>query len=589
MSSFAELGIRPEIIAALTDLGFTAPTPIQEQIIPVILKNPRDIVGLAQTGTGKTAAFGIPTVQLCLADNRATQALILCPTRELCMQVARDLNAFAGHLPGLMVCAVYGGAGIEGQIRALRRGAQVIVATPGRLNDLLRRREVDLAGLSLLVLDEADEMLQMGFQDELNAILAQTPAGKNTLLFSATMAGSVAAIAKSYMKNPLEITVGDRNAGAENIRHLYYLAHARDRYQALRRIVDMSPGMYAIIFCRTRQEAGEIAEKLGKDGHAAEALHGELSQSQRDQVMQRFRERTVRLLVATDVAARGLDVSDLTHVINYNLPDDLANYTHRSGRTGRAGRAGISISIIHLREKFRIKEMEQRLKKRFEPARIPSGREICETRLLHGIEAVKSTAVNEERLAPFRESIAKALTGLDREELILRFIARELDGLLAHYQDAPDLNVQERVRGREEEGGRRESRFSRPAERISFSRFQLNIGQSDGLYPARLIGQINDASGGAIIKIGRIEIQEKTASFEADSRFARQVAEVFSGLTVNGRRVEIKTIEGRQGKVGTGGYQGRGGRGGKPFAGKSRTRPEKPGFARKEKKKPFSG
>ena len=583
MTTFADLGIHPDIISGLEALGFTAPTPVQEQIIPLLLEKPVDIVGLAQTGTGKTAAFGIPLVQLCEPTSRKTQALVLCPTRELCMQVARDLNSFAKNLPTIRVCAIYGGASIDNQIRSLRQGAPIIVATPGRLHDLMRRQEIDLSAIRSVVLDEADEMLQMGFQDELNAILAQTPADKHTLLFSATMPQSVASISRKYMKNPLEITVGTRNAGSENIRHIYYMVHAKDRYLALRRLVDMNPDMYAIIFCRTRQEVNDVADKLGKDGYSADPLHGELSQSQRDYVMQRFRSKSVQLLVATDVAARGLDVTDLTHVINYNLPDDSANYTHRSGRTGRAGKTGISISIIHMRERFRIKEIENKLKRQFELGKVPSGHEVCKKQLLHKIETIKNVEVNTARLAPFMETITEALADLDRDELILRFVSQEFDSVLAHYQNAPDINVSDKGRSQDEGYNRSESRFSRPerpegrfgrqddrdrGERVHFSRFYLNIGQKDGLYPARLIGQINDASGSASIKIGRIEILDNTAMLEADSRFAQKILEVFQGLKVNGRDVEVKTLDapkGRPPKPAAGGYPGRNSKGPKSY------------------------
>jgi ATP-dependent RNA helicase DeaD len=600
MTTFADLGIHPDIISGLESLGFTAPTPVQEQIIPLLLEKPVDIVGLAQTGTGKTAAFGIPLVQLCSPDSRKTQALVLCPTRELCMQVARDLNAFAKNLPAIRVCAVYGGASIDNQIRSLRQGAPIIVATPGRLHDLMRRQVIDLSEIRLVVLDEADEMLQMGFQDELNAILAQTPADKHTLLFSATMPQSVASISRKYMKNPLEITVGTRNAGSENIRHMYYMVHAKDRYLALRRLVDMNPDMYAIIFCRTRQEVNDVADKLSKDGYNADPLHGELSQSQRDYVMQRFRSKSVQLLVATDVAARGLDVTDLTHVINYNLPDDSANYTHRSGRTGRAGKTGISISIIHMREQFRIKEIESKMKRQFELGKVPSGHEVCKKQLLHKIEIIKNIEVNTSRLAPFMETITEALADLDRDELILRFVSQEFDNVLAHYQNAPDINVSDKGRGRDESYNRSESRFSRSerpdsryakpdrpdskfalarqedrGERVNFSRFYLNIGQKDGLYPARLIGQINDGSGSASIKIGRIEILDNTAMLEADSRFAQKIIEVFQGLKVNGRDVEVKTLDAPKGRPGkpTGGYPGRSSKGPKSFKPSSSSRP----------------
>ena len=546
MSSFAELGIRPEIIASLEALGFTAPTPVQEQIIPVLLKKPVDIVGLAQTGTGKTAAFGIPLVQRCEPTTRLTQALILCPTRELCMQVARDLAAFSTNLPGLRVRAVYGGASIENQIRALRQGAHIIVATPGRLHDLMRRKEIDISAIRSVVLDEADEMLQMGFQDELNAILAATPADKHTLLFSATMPRAVASIAGKYMRNPLEITVGDRNTGSANIRHVYYMAHAKDRYQAMRRIIDSTPDMYCIIFCRTRQEVNDTAEKLSKDGYNADALHGDLSQAQRDYVMQRFRDRSLQLLVATDVAARGLDVTNLTHVINYNLPDDSANYTHRSGRTGRAGKTGVSIAIINMREHYLIRDIENKLKRKFEAGRIPSGHEVCKQQLLHRLETVKQVEVDQARLAPFRDEIVESLAELSREELIDRFVSQELGRFLTRYKNAPDLNVAEKPRVHEERGERREPReFGGPSgNRVRFSRFYLNIGEKDGLHTRRLIGQINEASGHTAIKIGRIEILDHSAMLEADSAHSRTIMAIFNGAKINGKDVTVKMVEG---------------------------------------------
>ncbi|HSR36591.1 MAG TPA: DEAD/DEAH box helicase, partial [Desulfurivibrionaceae bacterium] len=404
MTSFAEFGIREELLQGLQELGIIEPTPVQEQVIPFILTEQRDCISLAQTGTGKTAAFGIPLLEL-VEPKGPTQALVLCPTRELCMQVARDLTAFARYLPGVRVVAVYGGARIDYQIEAIKKGVQILVATPGRLHDLIRRRKVDIAAIRFVVLDEADEMLQMGFQEELTAILAETPDDKTTLLFSATMGREVAAIANTYMHEPAEITVGQRNAGTENVRHVYYLVHAKDKYQALRRIADSTPDIYAIIFCRTRQDTKEIADQLMADGYNADALHGDLSQSQRDAVMQKFRRRTLQLLVATDVAARGLDVQDLSHVINYNLPDDIANYTHRSGRTGRAGKTGTSIAIVHLRERHRIAEIEQKLKRRFEQGRLPSGQEICELKLRNRIEALLAVEVDKASLASLLPAI----------------------------------------------------------------------------------------------------------------------------------------------------------------------------------------
>ncbi len=559
MPSFAEFGIREELLQGLAELGIVEPTPVQEQVIPFILAEQRDCISLAQTGTGKTAAFGIPLLQL-IAPKGPTQALVLCPTRELCMQVARDLALFAKHLPGIRVVAVYGGARIDYQIEALRKGVQILVATPGRLNDLIRRRKVDIAAIRFVVLDEADEMLQMGFQEELTAILAETPDDKTTLLFSATMGREVAAIANTYMHEPAEITVGQRNAGTENVRHVYYLVHAKDKYQALRRIADSTPDIYAIIFCRTRQDTKEIADQLMADGYNADALHGDLSQSQRDAVMQKFRRRTLQLLVATDVAARGLDVQDLSHVINYNLPDDIANYTHRSGRTGRAGKTGTSIVIVHLRERHRIAEIEQKLKRRFEQGRLPSGQEICALKLRNRIEALLAAEVDEEALAPLLPGLEEQLAEVGREELIRRVAALELARVREAYRDAPDLNV------REERGVKAPWEAKAPgklATRHPMARLAVSAGRKDGVRPEQLIGQINAANVGARIRIGRIEIKETVSFIEADSRFTQQVMEALHALRVKGRQVAVE-VAGEQGPRPAKPY------GKKPFPGKGR-------------------
>ena len=541
MLTFAEIGVQDNILKAIREMGFIDPTTVQEQVIPLVLNRQADLVGLAQTGTGKTAAFAIPLIQLTDVHSRQTQALVLCPTRELCMQVSRDINDLARYTTGLHVVAVYGGAAIDGQIKALRSGAQIIVATPGRLHDLIRRGAVDISAIRLVVLDEADEMLQMGFQDELNAILANTPESKNTLLFSATMPKGVAAIASNYMKNPLEITIGQRNAGSENIRHIYYMVQARDRFLALRRIVDMNPDMYAIVFCRTRQETNEVAENLIQSGYGADALHGDLSQSQRDLVMNKFRNKNLQLLVATDVAARGLDVTDLTHVINYNLPDEIANYTHRSGRTGRAGKAGISIAIIHLREKYKIREIEKILKRTFEQGRIPSGHEICKTQLLRLVDTVKNVDVAHEQLNPFFAAITAELAALDREELIKRFFSIEFNRFLELYRNAPDLNMSDKEK-KPETRQIKEGKAPRFVNEEKFTRFLLNVGKKDGVHPARLIGHINDNTDIGRIRIGKIEVMNYTSILEAESRFAPQVLKAFAHLMMNGKDVAIEVM-----------------------------------------------
>ncbi|MBE9547329.1 MAG: DEAD/DEAH box helicase [Proteobacteria bacterium] len=548
MNTFAGIGINNDILKGLTSLGFQEPTPVQAQVIPLMLERQVDLVSLAQTGTGKTAAFGLPLIQMTNTKSRQTQGLVLCPTRELCVQVARDLEAFSRHVEGLRILAVYGGASIEQQIKALRKGIQIIVATPGRLNDLINRGKVNLSGVRYVVLDEADEMLQMGFQDELNAILAQTPLEKNTLLFSATMSKEVAAIAGKYMSDPVEVTIGKRNAGAENVLHEYYTVHARDRYIALKRIVDNCPNNYSIIFCRTRQETNEVANKLIQDGYNADALHGDLSQSQRDQVMKKFRCKNLQILVATDVAARGLDVNDLTHVINYNLPDDLGNYTHRSGRTGRAGRTGTSVAIVHMKERFKIREIEKKIKKKFKQCRIPSGVEICEKQMVSLVDVVTKVEVDYDQIDPLYAEISEKLGSLDREELIKRFVSLEFNRFLEYYKNAPDLNVSD---GEKKRQGKRERQSGESANNANrkqkFARFFLNVGRRDGIMPQGLIGKINGVPGGGRIKVGKIEIMRNTALLEADSRFAPQILDAFQHVKINGKTVSIEVARGNNG------------------------------------------
>ena len=541
MNAFANIGISHDLLKGLSSLGFQEPTPVQAQVIPLILEQQVDLVSLAQTGTGKTGAFGLPLIQLTDLKSKQTQALILCPTRELCVQVAGDLADFAHYVSGVKVLPVYGGSSIEQQIKALRKGVQIIVATPGRLNDLIRRGRVDISAVRYVVFDEADEMLQMGFRDELNSILAQTPAEKNTLLFSATMSREVAAIAAKYMSDPVELTIGKRNAGAENVMHEYYMVHARNRYLALKRIVDNCPNNYSIIFCRTRKETQEVADKLMQDGYNADALHGELSQVQRDQVMKKFRSRNLQLLVATDVAARGLDVNDLTHVINYNLPDDAGGYTHRSGRTGRAGRAGISIAIINMKEQYKIRQIEKRIKKIFKQCRIPSGEEICKTQLVNLIDVVTKVEVNHDQIDPLYAEISEKLDHLSREELIKQFVSLEFNRFLNYYKDAPDLNVRNAANTRH---GKREQQTGESAgkanRRQQFTRFFLNVGRRQGIMPKELIGKINGIPGVGRIKVGKIEIKRNTALLEADSRFIPQILGAFQQATINGKIVSIK-------------------------------------------------
>jgi len=543
MTLFADLGIRQDLLKGLESLGFTSPTPVQSRVIPLIIEDREDFVILAQTGTGKTAAFGIPLIQGIDTHTGRPQGLILCPTRELCVQVSSDLANFGKFVKGIGVTAVYGGASIERQVSALRRGSQVIVATPGRLNDLIRRKQVDLSAIRTVVLDEADEMLQMGFQDELNTILAQTPDEKNTLLFSATMPKGISTIAKKYMNNPQEITVGEKNAGAANIKHIYYMVQARDRYTALKRLADFNPDIYSIVFCRTRQETKDVADKLIQDGYSADALHGELSQGQRDHVMNKFRKRTMQILVATDVAARGLDVNDLTHVINYNLPDDSAAYTHRSGRTGRAGKLGISISIIHIREIYRIREIERQLKKKMEQGRLPSGQEVCQQQMLKLVTNLQKLEVDHKQLDPLLKAMEEKLGELDRDDLIKRLVSLEFKRVLDDYRHAPDLNVSRQPEKQRplKSGPKKPGQPAGP----QLTRFRLNVGKNDGIRPKSLIGEINDVAGGSRIRIGKIEIMKHSAMLEADARFAPQILKAFEHLYINGKPVSVEVVANR--------------------------------------------
>ena len=530
MKTFSELGIDSRILKAIEDLGFEKAMPVQEAVIPVLLEKDTDIVALAQTGTGKTAAFGLPLLQKINCENFKAEALILCPTRELCIQIAGDLKDFGKYITNFRIVPVYGGANIETQIRQLSRGVNVIVATPGRMLDLMRRGKIDLTNIKYAVLDEADEMLDMGFQDEINEILKDTPKEKNTLLFSATMPSQVEKIARGYMKNPVEITVGSRNSGSDNVKHYCYLVHAKDRYLALKRIADYYPDIYAIIFCRTRRETQEVADWLIKDGYNADALHGDLSQVQRDNVMGKFRVRNLQMLVATDVAARGLDVSDLTHVINYNLPDEIEAYTHRSGRTGRADKSGISIAITNMRERGKIKDIERQIGKSFKMAKIPNGKEVCEKQLFHMIDKMENVEVNEEQIADFLPVIYKKLEHLTKEDLIKRFSSVEFNRFLKYYHNAPDLNVSEKsgdgqVRSRTSEG---------------FARLFINLGKMDGLQPPQLIGLVNDVMQNREIKIGKIEILNTYSFFEIEATYLDMILAAFKKVKYGERVVALE-------------------------------------------------
>jgi ATP-dependent RNA helicase DeaD len=507
--------------------------PVQEAVIPRIIENNTDIVALAQTGTGKTAAFGLPLLQLIDPDNKKTQALILSPTRELCMQIASDLNSYSKYMPNIKVTAVYGGASIEAQAKQLRAGTQIIAATPGRMLDMIMRKYADLSEVRFLVLDEADEMLDMGFEEDVQSIIESTPKDRHTFLFSATMPTDVEKIARRYMKSPETLSMGQRNIGATNVKHMYYLTHARDRYTVLKRVADFHPEMYAIIFCRTRQETQEIADSLIRDGYDADALHGDLSQSQRDHVMKKFREKHLNMLVATDVAARGIDVSDLTHVINYQLPDDSDNYIHRSGRTGRAGKDGISISIINMKEKGRIKMLERQIGKPFSAGKIPAGRQVCEKQLYHLIDRMENVNVIEDEINDFLPVIYKKLEEMSKEEIIKRFVSIEFNSFLEYYRDAKDLNVDEsRERGERSESG-------------SWTRIFMSIGRKDGLIAPKLLGMVNEFTQSRDLKVGRIELGDTFTFIEIDTKYVPLFMESFKDRMMNDRPIRVDIAEGQ--------------------------------------------
>jgi len=540
MTSFKDLGIDDNILKGLTALGFEKPTPVQEKVIPLMLKDQVDLVSLAQTGTGKTAAFGIPLIHWADASKKQTQGLVLCPTRELCIQVAKDIEAYSKFVPKLSILSVYGGTRIDQQINRLRRGVQIVVATPGRLKDLLNRKAINLSHINYVVFDEADEMLQMGFQDDLTEILSQTPNTKNTLLFSATMPREVAMIAKKYMSNPIELTIGTKNAGAENVRHEYYLVHPKNRYLALKRIVDNNPNIYSIIFCRTRRETNDVASKLIHDGYSADSLHGDLSQAQRDMVMGKFRLRNLQILVATDVAARGLDVNDLTHVINYNLPDEPAAYTHRSGRTGRAGRKGTAIVILAANEQYKLRQIEKKIQKKFIKCSIPTGEQICSKQLVKLIDEVTNVHVNESQISPLYDDIADKLSHLERDELIKRFLSLEFNRFLEYYKNAADLNVSDRPQQGDRKSRNQKDTYRDAHPKQKYTTFSLNAGRRQGIMPQGLIGKINEIPDVGRIKIGRIEILRNSATVEVDSRYTSQVLGAFQQSEVNGKTVSIQ-------------------------------------------------
>ena len=524
IENFEALGLKAAIVKAITEKGYEKPTPVQREAIKHIINNNQDLVALAQTGTGKTAAFSLPILHRLDTSVKKPQVLILSPTRELGIQIAKNIEGYTQYLPKVNSVAVYGGASIEGQIREIKRGVHVVVGTPGRTLDLIRRKQLDFSNIQWLVLDEADEMLSMGFSDDLDAILEGTPREKQTLLFSATMPPEINRIAQKYMSDYAEITIGSKNTGAKNVEHHYYQVRARDRYAALKRIVDFHPNVYGIIFCRTRQETKDIADSLSQEGYNADAIHGDVSQAQREFVMRRFRKKQLQLLVATDVAARGVDVNDLTHVINYNLPDDPEVYVHRSGRTGRAGKDGTSITIIHGREQGKLRDVQRMVKKEFTKKLIPSGEEICKTQLLHFIEKMKEVEVKEDEISDFLPSIYEKLEHLSKEEIIKGFVSLEFNRFLKYYENAEDLNVAA--------SNNKDSREDRKSRRSSaaFSRFHLDIGQRHGATPKDIISLINKAFKNERVDIGQIDIMKSFSFFEVDNEFANDVTDAFSGM-----------------------------------------------------------
>lgn len=557
MKTFEELGVSPEIRKAIEEMGYESPMPVQEEVIPYLLGNGNDVVALAQTGTGKTAAFGLPLIQKIDVKQRVPQALILCPTRELCLQIAGDLTDYSKYVTDLKILPVYGGSSIESQIRSLKQGVHIIVATPGRLIDLMERKVAHLETVKDVVMDEADEMLNMGFTDSINAILEKVPQDRNTLMFSATMSPDIARIAKTYLHDAKEITIGTKNEGSKNVNHIAYIVHAKDKYAALKRVVDFYPQIYGIIFCRTRKETQEIADKLIQDGYNADSLHGELSQAQRDLVMQKFRQRHLQLLVATDVAARGLDVNDLTHVINYGLPDDTESYTHRSGRTGRAGKTGISIAIINLREKGRMREIERIINKKFTIGSLPSGNEICEQQLIKVIDDIEKVKVNEDEIEAFLPGIYRKLEWLSKEDLVKRVVSMEFNRFLEYYKNAPEIE-EPKAGDKKNESKERKSRgsdrqkTSRKAEE-GYERLFLNMGKTDGFYANQIIELINRNLKKERIQIGRIDLMQNFSFFEVAEDQAPMVIKALNKTSVNGRKVSVEIAGENTGKSDNGG------------------------------------
>jgi len=541
MIKVEEMGFTPGILKAIQELGFEQPMPVQERVIPLMLGDENDIIALAQTGTGKTAAFGLPLVLATDTRIRDTQSLILCPTRELCIQISEDLTDYSRYTGNLKILAVYGGASIENQIRVLKKGVHIIVATPGRLIDLIGRGAVKLYDVNTVILDEADEMLNMGFIDSINEILEEVPDGRRTLLFSATMSPAIGSIARKYMNHPEEITIGTKNSSADNVSHGYYLIHAKDKYKVLKRIADFEPDIYGIVFCRTRKETRDIASKLIDDGYNADALHGDLSQAQRDAVMQKFRQKSLQMLVATDVAARGLDVDDLTHVINFSLPDDTEVYTHRSGRAGRAGKTGISISLVHLKEKNNLHKIERLLKRSFKSLPVPTGSEICGKQLFNWVGKLERVSTDHREIEKFLPEIKQKLEKLDREELLKRIVALEFDRFLDDYRHGEEYI--DPVSEKDNKSGRQGRKGHFEQSPANYSRLFINLGKSDGFYPEQLIDLINTNIKGKKIPIGKIDLLKTFSFFEVETGYTDVLIGALKNTTFMGRRFTLELAQ----------------------------------------------
>ena len=551
IKTFADLGVAPEILKAIEELGFEHPMPIQEMVIPHLISKEGDVVGLAQTGTGKTAAFGLPLLQRIDPRSDSTQALVIAPTRELCLQIAGDLADFAKYLDGVKIIPVYGGSSIESQIKAIKKGAQVIVATPGRLIDLIKRGVVKLDKVNTVILDEADEMLNMGFIDDINEILSHVPEERKMLMFSATMPKEIAGIARKFMKDPVEFVAGNKNEGSKNVKHIYYMVKAHDKYLALKRVADNNPDIYGIVFCRTKRETQEVADKLIADGYNADCLHGDLSQAQRDLAMKKFRDHVTQLLVATDVAARGLDVDDLSHVINYGLPDDVAVYTHRSGRTGRANKTGVSVAIIHSRERGKLREIEKRIGKTFEYKKVPTPDHIIEKQIYHLADRIERVEVNDEQIQKFLPGVRKKLEWLSEEDLMKRVLSLEFNRLLDYYRDMPDIDLNADAKKERGEGGDRKDRKGRGERRErgdkdrrtaedGYERLMVNIGKAAGFFPGNLMELINRSVVGGKPEIGRIDLLPEYTLFDVRKKDARKVVDALRGADFFGRKVRAE-------------------------------------------------